>query len=236
MSDYYKIREVREKQDFETAYWGNKIVDPDGKERNRSLEREMYLDDIKSELHYINSLKCGKILDVGCGLGFLLSGVNNNFDKYGVEVSALACETAKNYCKIFNGLLEDAHFENEQFDVVVLYHVIEHVESPENLITEIKRVLKKGGTLIIGTPNFDCFVAKKFKDNFRLLNDKTHIRLFSDKSMKKFLIDYGFTVKKVHFPFFRTRHFTLRNLIRIFDTTKISPPFYGNVMTFYCEK
>lgn len=232
---YYKVRELKEKIDFEESYWGV-VKDPDNLLRDKKNERLIYLSDIKDELSFINKQPAGKILDVGCGLGFLLSGVSEKFDKYGVEVSNLACETAQKYCKIYNSTLGDANFPSNYFDIVVLYHVIEHIENPENLIQEINRILKKGGILILGTPNFECFVAKRFKNNFRLLNDKTHISLFSDKSMTKFLNDFGFKIKKIKYPFFKTRHFSLKNILRLIDTSKVSPPFWGNIMTFYCIK
>ena len=58
----------------------------------------------------------------------------------------------------------------------------------------------------------------------------------SNDSMHRFLRDHGFVIDRVEYPFFETRHFTLENLARLFDTSKISPPFYGNFMTFYCHK
>ena len=231
---YYDIRQT-ENKDFEEAYWGT-IKDPDGKERNRINEKDMYLDDIKDELSYLNKLPAGKILDVGCGLGFLLSGLDKKFEKFGVEVSSLACESARNYGNIFNGTLENAKFKDNEFDIIVMYHVIEHIEKPEEIIKEINRILKPNGVFLIATPNFKCFCARRFKDNFRLLHDKTHISLFSDKSLTKFLKDFGFKIEKKAYPYFKTRHFTLKNILRLFDTKKMSPPFYGNVMTFYCRK
>lgn len=234
MNNFYKKRHLIEEVDYEKAYWGQ-TTDPDGVLRKKKKERQQYLDDIKQELNYLNALPAGKILDVGCGLGFFLSGLDDKFDKYGVEISKLASIDALHYGKVFNGTLEDAKFEENFFDVVILYHVIEHLDSPESVLTEIKRILKKDGILLIGTPNFGCICAKIFGDNFRMLHDKTHVSLFSHNSLKKFLIANNFIVEKSEFPFFQTRHFTLANLKRMFDTSKISPPFYGNVMTLYCR-
>lgn len=234
MGDFYKKRPLIEEVDYEQAYWGQ-TIDPDGVLRTKKEERQQYLDDIKQELKYLNALPAGKILDVGCGLGFLLSGLDAKFDKYGVEISKLASAEALNYGNIFNGTLENASYEENFFDVVILYHVIEHLDFPESVLKEIKRILKKDGKLLIGTPNFECICAKIFGDNFRMLHDKSHVSLFSHNSLKKFLLANDFIVEKSEFPFFNTRHFTMANLKRMFDTSKISPPFYGNVMTLYCR-
>ena len=62
------------------------------------------------------------------------------------------------------------------------------------------------------------------------------IFLFSENSLYRLLNKYGFSVEKVDFPFFETEHFNKKNLNRLFDNKQISPPFYGNLMSFYCLK
>jgi hypothetical protein len=54
--------------------------------------------------------------------------------------------------------------------------------------------------------------------------------------MHRFLRHNGFLIERVDYPFFETRHFTEENLLRMLDTGTVSPPFYGNFMTFYCRK
>ena len=232
--EYYFQREIQEEVDYEEGYWGT-VIDPDGVIRNRLEEQEKHLDDLKQEIVFLNALKPGKILDIGCGLGYLLSGLNDSWHKFGVEISYFAAEYAKQWGKIFVGGLQDLNFPNNHYDVIVLHHVIEHVKDPIGLIIEIKRILKKGGIILLGTPDFDSGCARLFGNNYRLLNDPTHISLFSNDSMHRFLRDHGFTIDHVEYPFFNTRHFTEDNLKALFNTSKVSPPFYGNFMTFYCH-
>ncbi|MFV0371500.1 MAG: class I SAM-dependent methyltransferase [Azonexus sp.] len=232
--DYFVRRELPTGASYEEAYWGV-ITDPDGKVRDRRLERERYLADMQAELSFINALPAGRMLDVGCGLGFLLSGVATGWERHGVEVSAFAAGHAVHHGRIFQGKLEDAAYPAEHFDLVVLYHVIEHVDDPLALLKEIRRILKPGGWLILGTPDFDSGAARRFGANYRLLHDITHVSLFNNESMHRFLRDQGFCIERVEYPYFETRYFNEDSLLALFDTSRISPPFYGNFMTFYCR-
>ena len=116
-----------------------------------------------------------------------------------------------------------------------MHHVIEHVNEPIEFIVSIKRILKDKGILILGTPDFDSGCARLFKSNYRLLHDPTHISLFSNESIHRFLRDHGFKIMKVEYPFFETRFFNIENLNKLFDTSNVSPPFYGNFMTLFCK-
>ncbi len=231
---YFRQRRPAQASDFEGAYW-HVVHDPDGRERNRLEEREQYLADVAEELAVVRSLPPGRVLDVGCGLGFFLSALDG-WDRHGVEISAFAAEHASRSGEIHVGTLESAAYPRGAFDLVVTHHVIEHVADPSAFIREISRVLAPGGRLILGTPDFDSGCARRFGDNYRLLHDDTHISLFDADGMHRFLRDHSFVIERVSYPFFGTRHFTLDNLARLFDTTRVSPPFYGNFMTFYCRK
>ncbi len=150
MHDYFIKRQPTKPIDYEESYWGT-ITDPDGNIRDRLQEREQYLDDLKQELIFLNSLKPGRILDVGCGLGYLLSGLREGWEKYGIEVSRFAAQHAQAWGRIFVGELHEAQFPDEHFDVVVMHHVIEHMEDPISTILEVRRILKPGGILLLGT-------------------------------------------------------------------------------------
>lgn len=219
----------------EDTYWGP-VVDPDGNNRNRLEERDRYLEDVKRELSFVNGLPLGSVLDVGCGPGFFLSGLRPGWKKYGVEISETAAAIAENWASIHKGTLETADFKAGQFDVIVLHHVIEHLPDPIATMRNIRRILRNGGHLIVGTPDFDSGCARRFGANYRLLQDTTHISLFTADSLYRLLRDLGFIIDKVDFPFFETRHFTTDNLLRLFDLTRVSPPFYGNFITCYCRK
>ncbi len=232
---YFIRREPAQKADYEAKYWGT-VRDPDGIDRDGRQEREKTLAAMKTELTFLNRLPGGRILDAGCGLGFLLSGLGDQWERHGVEISKLAAEYAHTWGTIVHGTLEEANYPSEHFDTVVLHHVIEHLDQPLQTLREIRRILRPGGWLILGTPDFDSGCARRFGKRYRLLHDPTHVSLFTCESMHRLLRDESFVIENVDYPYFETPYFTGENLLRMLDTDAVSPPFYGNFMTFYARK
>ncbi|MBL8833938.1 MAG: class I SAM-dependent methyltransferase [Rhodospirillales bacterium] len=232
---YFESRNVPVKLDYDDVYLGPQR-DPDGVVRDPYAERTRKLEDLAQEIAFVNSLPPGRILDVGCGLGFFLSGVVADWEKHGQEVSKPCTDYAAQFCNTFRGTLEEARYPDDHFDVVVSMSVVEHIPDPMPTMREMWRVLKPGGKLVLRTPNFDSGVARRFGERYRLLQTPGHVTLFSDTSLRAALHDIGFTVDRCEYPFFETRHFTMENFGRLFDTSKVSPAFYGNHMCFYATK
>ena len=224
---------------YEKEYWG-KAIDPDGNERNLITEKESKIKNLYSDdLKYIEKLNGGKILDAGCGFGFFLSALSNKWDKYGLELSQYCVEhiheNEPDIKDVKAEVIENLPFGLNFFDVIYSFHVIEHVKNPFEHISCLYKMIKKDGTLVISTPNIDSFVSKRFKGNYRLLG-YPHIIMFSVNTLSKLLLDVGFKINSIKFPFFNTDYFTLSNLYRLLNKNKISPPFYGNIMTIYAQK
>jgi 2-polyprenyl-3-methyl-5-hydroxy-6-metoxy-1,4-benzoquinol methylase len=141
---------------------------------------------LKEVLRYKNS---GRLLDVGCALGFFLNFAQNYFETYGIEISAFAVEKAKkiaSHSKISIGSAEDKIlFDNEFFDTVTLYDVLEHLIRPQACLDEIFRILKKNGYLFLQTPT---------DTSQRILPDPTHVSLFSKKELFAILEKAGFKI------------------------------------------
>ena len=173
--------------------------DPDGILKNFLEESESRLDLCKNEIGFINGLLIDNqkknIIDIGCGNGIVSSKFDKRYYRFGMEVSNNAAEKAKKHISnISTKPLESNSYEEEFFDVVFSYHVIEHIYDPISFVENIHHIMKTHGKLVLGSPNFDCAMARRFKENFRLLHDKTHISLFSDFSLKDLLEDSGFQV------------------------------------------
>ena len=228
---YYWVR-PQQRQDYENDYWRPK-KDPDGNMRNLVEEWDQQVRNLKHIVDFIVDIKEGKILDVGCGPGFLLSAIDKKWDKYGVDVSISALRHCSKYAKTFHGELPDIKFDSDTFDIVVMNHVIEHLPEPLKYINEVRRILKRGGVFIVATPDFDSACARWFGNNFRMIHDKGHMSLFNSFSLVKMLEDYQFEVICIEYPFFNTIWFTQENMNSMFDNSKVSPPFYGNHVVVY---
>lgn len=220
-------------ENADDTYW-TEVVDPDGNVRDRFAERDQYVENIRPELEFISTLDPGRVLDIGCGPGWLLSAIAPAWERHGVELSAAAAEHASQYGSIFTGPFEAADFEPESFDLIVMYHVIEHLPEPVAALGRALALLRPGGHLVLGTPDFDSGCARRFGNQYRMLYDPTHISLFSNDSMHRCLRDVGFRINRVDYPYFETQWFNRSDLLRMLDAEGVSPPFYGNFMTFYC--
>ena len=103
-----------------------------------------------------------KVLDAGCGNGnYVIDEYRDKISRaFGVDINPEF--TGKNICldEIKYGNLEKIPYENGIFDVVISMWVIEHLERPEKVFLEVSRVLKKGGYLILATPNKDYFLLR----------------------------------------------------------------------------
>ena len=237
--DYFVQRPFLGDAVFEENYHET-AVDPDGVTRNMlsNEEREHKLKNFMPE--YLAELsqreEKGVLLDVGCGPGWLLSALDGTvWEKNGIEISKFASNHAKKHGSIFTGSIE-SYNTTKMFDVVTMHHVIEHLLDPESVILKIHSMLKRGGMLIVGTPNFDSAAARRYGNNFRLLHDDTHVSLFTEDSMHRLLRDCGFKIAKVEYPFFETKFFNKADILKVLDTDILSPPMHGSVMTFFAKK
>ena len=230
---YYWKRTLIEPE-YEEDYWGT-VEDPDGVKRNFSDEWERRVEDKQNVYDFLNQVSPGKILDVGCGPGIFLSGLNQGWECYGNDISKMALDHCAKYGKTIHGELPKLELNPDIYDVVSMQHVIEHLSNPIEYIDRIKEILKNDGILILATPDFDSACARHFKNEFRMLHDKGHISLFTTHSLINLLEDKGFEIIKIDYPFFDTRWFTKENLLRMFDTTKVSPPFYGSHVVIFCR-
>jgi len=147
------------------------------------------------------------VLDVGCGSGTLLGLLKHRgFGVTGLDFSAEAAAIAKaeNGVDVAVGTLEEAHFPAESFDVVTLFHVMEHVTTPRQVLAEVSRVLKPNGVAILQVPNIESWQFKIFGARWYGLDIPRHVIDYSRNSMLKLLADSGFVVNRI-------RHFNLRD-------------------------
>lgn len=140
---------------------------------------------LKNKLNLINSLQPnkGRILDIGAGTGdFLSVAKNDGWQTIGVEPSDRAKAIAKN--KGVSFVEETSELENDSFDLISMWHVLEHVPDLDKQIKELKRLLKPTGTLIIAVPNFKSFDAKHYGKFWAAYDVPIHFWHFSKTAIK----------------------------------------------------
>lgn len=145
---------------------------------------------LANKLKLINSFKTAdkNLLDVGCGTGdFLLVCKNNGWRVTGVEPNAkakIAAENKLNGKSASEIYPEINQINNEaQFDVITLWHVLEHVPNLEAYISTLKKLLKPNGVLIVAVPNFKSYDANHYKQFWAAFDVPRHLWHFSKKSI-----------------------------------------------------
>ena len=175
----YKLGSYYEFEDY--------ISHTDGK---RTLFEKMYhfikRKAIRDKVSLINSYQPlkGRILDIGAGTGdFLLECKNQNWEILGIEPNDKAKGIAIGKGINFGDTIEK--LESNSFDVITMWHVLEHVPDVEHQVAELKRLLKPSGTIIIAVPNFKSYDAKYYKEFWAAYDVPRHLWHFSKTAIEK---------------------------------------------------
>ena len=149
---------------------------------------------LKRKLNIATSGKiAGRILDIGCGTGdFLLKAKQSNWN-----VSAL--EPNDNARTIASKRLETTIFHPEEisqipdssFDVITMWHVLEHVEDLSNEVQHLYRMLDDNGRLVIAVPNYKSYDAFYYKDKWAAWDVPRHLSHFDKNTMQNVFSDFN---------------------------------------------
>ena len=142
------------------------------------------------------------LLDVGCSSGaFLHAAVKLGFRAEGVEPALQAAATAQAAgLKVHQGLLQEAGYADGQFDAITLFEVIEHLQQPQDLLKECRRILRPGGILLIGTGNTDSWSMAALGARWEYLHIAKHgghVSFFNPGSIASLAQRSGFSVAAV---------------------------------------
>tara|TARA_R110002049_G_scaffold281241_1_gene460695 strand:- start:421 stop:1281 length:861 start_codon:yes stop_codon:yes gene_type:complete len=156
---------------------------------------------LKKKLKLINSftLENKSLLDIGCGTGdFLQTAKEDNWNILGIEPNEQARLIAnkKTNDSVFDTEQLSA-FKSESFDVITLWHVLEHLPNLEEQITVFKKLLKPNGTLIIAVPNYKSYDALYYKNNWAAFDVPRHLWHFNKTSISKLVSKVSMEVKNV---------------------------------------
>lgn len=148
----------------------------------------------KAKLIFQQNSGVGSLLDVGAGTGeFLKVAKEKGWSVQGMEPNNNACRLASEKGIELRSSLND--FKDNRFDVVTLWHVLEHIPNLEETISQLSDLVKPNGTLIIAVPNFKSYDAKYYKEFWAAYDVPRHLWHFSKKSMEK-LFSENFTLER----------------------------------------
>ncbi|WP_054852307.1 class I SAM-dependent methyltransferase [Olleya sp. ITB9] len=156
---------------------------------------------LKRKLKLINSFKTDQknLLDFGCGTGdFLKSALNNGWNVSGIEPNSEARSIANSKTK--QSVLDSEGiktYKKHSFDVITLWHVLEHIPNLESQISILKDLLKPNGVLIIAVPNYKSYDANHYKQFWAAYDVPRHLWHFDKKSISKLFSSINMTVQNI---------------------------------------
>jgi 2-polyprenyl-3-methyl-5-hydroxy-6-metoxy-1,4-benzoquinol methylase len=140
-----------------------------------------------------------KLLDIGCGTGdFITLCKKSGWDVLGVEPNQKPREFAIRNHQV--DVIDEpglAIITEPSFDVITLWHVLEHVYRLEERMVKIKQILKKNGTLVIAVPNSNSWDAKHYKKFWAAYDLPRHIYHFSSNTMLLLANNFGFSIEEI---------------------------------------
>ena len=163
---------------------------------------------IKQKLDLINSFQTEdkSILDIGCGTGdFLKFCHQNNWKITGVEPNVQARNLAiekfnvdLNQSKLFTSVESILRDSIDKFDVITMWHVLEHVPNLEEYISYLKKLLKPNGTLVIAVRNYKSYDAMHYGKFWAAFDVPRHLWHFSQRSIQELFLKYDMNLVTTH--------------------------------------
>ena len=143
--------------------------------------------------------KCvGKMLDIGCGVGdFLHTAEQHGWQCTGVEPSEDAKAIASKRIKAEIISSEDLEkISDETFDVITMWHVLEHVDNLKWQVKQLQRLIKPDGRIVIALPNYKSYDAEYYKEKWAAYDVPRHLNHFNKKTLAKIFNSQGMRLIK----------------------------------------
>lgn len=179
--------------------------------RKNPLQRYWHRTKINFALKLLREHNFNSCLEVGCASGYMISEIAKKHPKvkfHAIDAYAEAIKFAKGrypQIKFTKAEAEKLPFKNNQFDLILCYETIEHVRDPRKAIREMRRVLKKGGHLILamdsGSLSFQI-IWFFWEKTYGKVWQEAHINPYHHSDLKELILQSGFKIKNRYFTHF----------------------------------
>jgi 2-polyprenyl-3-methyl-5-hydroxy-6-metoxy-1,4-benzoquinol methylase len=146
-----------------------------------------------------NGLSVGKMLEIGCGVGdFLHTAEEHGWECIGVEPSeeAKAIATKRTKASILSSE-ELESLADEQFDLITMWHVLEHVDDLRWEMAQLQRLIKPHGRIVIAVPNYKSYDGQYYKEHWAAYDVPRHLNHFNRTVLTKMFKTKGIELKKM---------------------------------------
>jgi len=186
-----------DEQEIQKYYQSDKYISHTGGKKNLfdiayKLARKIALGGKRRSIEKYSNGKT--ILDFGCGTGAFLQEMKNHYWQVaGVEPNKLANDKASETTdsRIYRSLTE---VNEKAFDVITLWHVLEHLHDLNESLQKFNSLLSESGTIFVAVPNFESDDARHYKSFWAAYDVPRHLWHFNKANMKQLLEKNGFNL------------------------------------------
>lgn len=173
----------------------------------------------------------GRLVELGSAYGFFLELAQRFFDVLGYDVSEEGVRHANDVLRVRarnKDFITDTEPAAGSVDVVAMWDVIEHLETPDRFVERSAELLREGGYLFLTTGDIESWLARRQRERWRLIHPPTHLHYFSPSSIGNLLRRVGFEVERISYPgYSRSIEQILYGLFRLGRAGEPGPVYRG---------
>lgn len=154
---------------------------------------------------------------------------------YGFEIDQETAQIAIENCSgngfHYGNFLENS-WENDSFDFLTLWDVLEHTRNPKDTMMELARLVKPGGYILLSVPDFGCFYSRVFRSNWWSLAFDAHLYHFTKKSLIQLVESAGLEVSMCTKPMIHPKAaYNVDNLLKEMELKELEKSAYYRILS-----